>query len=62
MKYKVRVYHASYGCETGCCGHYVEISNDKKTMEMFNFRHPYGDDFKIFAFELAREIISKRFP
>ena len=25
---KVRVYHGGYGCDTGCCGHWVEISRN----------------------------------
>lgn len=45
------VYHSYYGCETGCCGHTVEI-DDK---EEFFFDHPhYKDDFRKWAEELVR--------
>lgn len=37
---KVIVYHSGYGCESGCCGHTVEIEDgDSK----FFFDHPYGE-------------------
>lgn len=34
---RVVVYHGSYGCDTGCCGHYVEIGG---LGERFTFDHP----------------------
>lgn len=60
MKGKVRVYHALYGCETGCCGHVIEIDNEK--VGKFQFSHPYGDDKKEFAKELAEEVIRESSP
>jgi len=33
---KVIVFHASYGCETGCCGHIVQVGDD----ERFAHDHP----------------------
>jgi hypothetical protein len=48
---KIIVYHASYGCDTGCCGHVIEIDGK----ENFHFTHPYGKDFKEFAEEMVRD-------
>lgn len=36
---RVIVYHSYYGCETGCCGHTVELDNGE---EKFEFDHPVG--------------------
>lgn len=60
-KIKVRVYHSSYGCESGCCGHIVEIDGDENKSQ-FDFSHPYSDDKKAFAISLAKEIIADRWP
>lgn len=49
----VRVYHDYYGCETGCCGHVVEV--DGKREGRFSFDHPYGVDPRAFAERLIRE-------
>ena len=51
MKYIV--YHSSYGCDTGCCGHVVEAEDE--TGYRFSFSHPYGDDHLAFARDLVRE-------
>jgi hypothetical protein len=49
---KVVVYHSSYGCDSGCCGHVVEMGDS----EQFAFSHPaYGDDYRKFAEDLVRE-------
>ena len=48
---RVVVYHSYYGCDTGCCGHTVEIDG----MAKFQFEHPYVDDFRAFAEKLVRE-------
>ena len=39
---KVVVYHSGYGCETGCCGHTVELrdDNDNEIRHKFEFDHP----------------------
>lgn len=53
-KTKVIVYHAYYGCETGCCGHIVEVGDEQK----FYFDHPYGLDkagLKAWAEDLVRD-------
>lgn len=46
---KAVVYHAYYGCETGCCGHVVELEDGR---EIFEFDHPYGEDSRKFAEQL----------
>lgn len=55
----VRVYHAFYGCETGCCGHRIEV--DSKDVA-FEFIHPYGRDAKEWALEFARSTLATERP
>lgn len=45
------VYHDYYGCETGCCGHYVELYNGtEKVNSQFTFFHPHvGSSYAKFA-------------
>ena len=45
----VLVMHGGYGCDTGCCGHWIEIRDDdgKKKFaqplrDAFTFDHPRG--------------------
>ena len=38
---KVIVYHQFYGCDTGCCGHIVEM--DGKRVGGFEFIHPSNE-------------------
>lgn len=49
----VRVYHTHYGCETGCCGHVIEI--DGKEVGGFCFDHPYGQNHLEFAKRIVEE-------
>jgi hypothetical protein len=35
---RVVVFHGVYGCETGCCGHYVEVDGD--VIGRMDFGHP----------------------
>ena len=35
---KIRVLHAYYGCETGCCGHIIEIDGEEEH-STFTFDH-----------------------
>ena len=56
----IRVYHAGYGCDTGCCGHRVEV--DGKDVGDFEFMHPYGKDKREWAVAFARGIIAKERP
>lgn len=63
VKYIVRVYHNYYGCETGCCGHRIEvIHNDKTVMDYYDFSHPHGEDKKAWAIELAKIEIGRKSP
>lgn len=48
---KVVVYHRFYGCETGCCGHTVEVDGEEK----FLFEHPYGQDHLEWAKKLVAD-------
>lgn len=50
---KIIVYHSSYGCDTGCCGHVVE--NDTGD-EYFQLTHPDGDDPLEFAKDLVAAV------
>ncbi len=37
---RIIVYHTEYGCETGCCGHAIQV--DGETLHRsFEFDHPY---------------------
>jgi hypothetical protein len=51
---KIVVYHASYGCDSGCCGHVVETDPDDGTGR-FDFVHPYNSDHLEFARGMVRE-------
>jgi hypothetical protein len=62
---KVVVYHSMYGCDTGCCGHVVELQEDdgEAVKEAFEFDHPYGlykvkpEDRDRVAREYAEELV-----
>jgi hypothetical protein len=57
---KVVVYHSVYGCDTGCCGHIVELDPDEEhgpSKTKFEFIHPYmetPEDVK----EWVRELVT----
>lgn len=61
MSVKVLVYHASYGCDTGCCGHIVQVGGEvydgNGGSEGFRFDHPHGGDPLEFAKRLVREVL-----
>jgi aerobic-type carbon monoxide dehydrogenase small subunit (CoxS/CutS family) len=50
---KILVMHRYFGCDTGCCGHCVEIDG-KELPRSFDFAHPYDDDELAFAEKLIR--------
>lgn len=53
---RVLVYHTDYGCDSGCCGHAVEIQNylDVKVRESFIFAHPdEGESLEDFVCRLV---------
>jgi hypothetical protein len=63
QKIRVRVYHSSYGCETGCCGHIVELTGGAViSAEKFEFTHPYGENVNTWAREFAEEVIRSEWP
>lgn len=49
---RVVVFHSSYGCDTGCCGHVVELDDGQR---QFVFTHPYDEAPLDFAKELVEE-------
>lgn len=51
---KIVVYHTSYGCDTGCCGHVVENDDDNAMDRRFHFDHPYRGDHLKFAQDLVQ--------
>lgn len=64
-KVKVRVFHSYYGCESGCCGHTVEITlPDGAKKEEFSFTHRYGEDSAPEAWgrKLAEEVVGREWP
>jgi hypothetical protein len=70
--YKIKVYHSNYGCDTGCCGHRVEVTKKEdeewdNSKEWFIWSHPYEDfseeiNLKSWAIKEARKILKKKFP
>jgi hypothetical protein len=61
---KIIVYHTSYGCDTGCCGHIIgayETERDLDQVERgergkFDSDHPYdGENPRVWAEQLVRE-------
>ena len=38
----ITVNHDTFGCESGCCGHFIRVYEDGKQVEgWFDFGHPY---------------------
>ena len=57
---KIIVYHRSYGCDTGCCGHVIEI--DGEDFGQFDFGHPDDaskESARAFAEEMIRDQLSE---
>lgn len=50
---RVLVLHSFYGCETGCCGHEIEV--DGEAVGAFDFSHPYNQSRREFAEQLVRD-------
>lgn len=40
-KRRLVVLHAGYGCDTGCCGHIIEYTDNGEQVGGFEFSHPY---------------------
>ncbi len=50
---RIVVYHDTYGCDTGCCGHVVKLGDND---EHFSFIHPYGQTDR----EFVKELVTKQ--
>ena len=60
---KIRVLHAYYGCDTGCCGHILEI-DDEEYYASFQFGHAdkserIDDEFKKWVCKWVRHYVPK---
>lgn len=55
----VRVYHTGYGCDTGCCGHVVEMPDGRESQ--FDFMHG-AKTTREQAIEYAKKVVKKEFP
>lgn len=53
---KIVVYHTTFGCDTGCCGHAVSVDGDRK---VFEFDWPNGKDSLEFAKELVADALGE---
>lgn len=69
-KLAIRVFHAYYGCDSGCCGHHVEVvvSDEEaglgRTVQFpFGLTHPgYQQSNLEFGRDVAEPIIAKNWP
>ena len=53
---RVIVYHTYYGCDTGCCGHIVEMDGEPANhYRDFQFTHPHGKSVQDFVRRLVTE-------
>lgn len=52
---RVVVLHGYYGCDTGCCGHWIELGEGDDKRERFRFGHPHGEDRLEWAKDLVRQ-------
>jgi len=61
MSKRVVVYHGGYGCETGCCGHWVSIGEDgdhaRPDNERFIFDHSEDAD----PLEFAKKLVTQAY-
>lgn len=55
---RVVVYHRFYGCDTGCCGHVVEV--DGVQVGDFDFSHPQDASPEQFR-KYARDLVTEQF-
>jgi hypothetical protein len=51
---RVVVYHREYGCDTGCCGHVIEIDDEEAG---WAFDHPDLDDEDEARLDWAKELV-----
>ena len=57
---RVIVYHGMYGCETGCCGHWVDLGDRKKLM-FGHYGHYDGQEPAETSREYAERIIREMY-
>ena len=50
---RIVVLHSGYGCDTGCCGHIIEVNGEE--VGGFNFDHPWDEDHRKWAEQLIRK-------
>jgi len=62
---RIIVFHSYYGCDTGCCGHTVELKNDDgTTKEHFEFGGPsynFATKEAQSAIDFAKELVRDHF-
>lgn len=68
---RVIVAHGGYGCDTGCCGHWVELADREEIGDGFTegyigdgfqFTHPpYKADFREWAIAFAQEQVEREY-
>ena len=61
---KIRVFHAYFGCDSGCCGHRIEVypDDDDSHYEDFEFGHSDKGREKEYARELAENFLKRHHP
>lgn len=47
---RIVILHRPHGCDTGCCGHALEV--DSAEVE-FEFEHPPTEDFRAWAIKMV---------
>lgn len=55
----IRVYHDTYGCDTGCCGHTAVVSRGPDRHSKFYFAH-CGERDDTARAAWARELVEQR--
>ena len=51
---RILVLHRGYGCDTGCCGHYIEVDGREVA---FLFEHPGGSEERM---DFIRRIVAQK--
>ncbi len=54
---RVRVYHRYYGCDTGCCGHEIELDDGRTE---FVFAHPDNNSTEVIK-KFAQNLVKTTF-
>lgn len=62
---KILVYHAYYGCDTGCCGHRIEYypGDNDECYQDFDFGHARSDEnIQEYGKRLAEQFLKYHHP